>query len=171
MFEMGWRKHGLDSLGHHEVPPNPSNTLAIIHWFVDTQDIGTWLGHSPRINSLIQLCCWVGCAPTRTNTTNQDIPSKKLKLCQVSVRFMYRSPGIAGLQQSWYLYHLFQDNLNHITSWSTCLSGGATFELRHGGAFGCAIPDGETVVQTGGWQKLEEGSTRTQAKMHGFVTR
>jgi len=51
------------------------------------------------------------------------------------------------------------------------LPGGATFELRHGGAFGCAIPDGETIVQTGGWFKLEGELTRTQARMHGFVTR
>ena len=77
------------------------NTLAIIHWFVDHQDIGTRLGHPPHL--LIQLCCWVGWRPSRTSLTNQDFPSKKLKLCQVSVRLMYGSPVKAWLQDNLYV--------------------------------------------------------------------
>ena len=41
---------------------------------------------------------------------------------------------------------------------SLCSPGGETFELRHGGAGACGIPDGESIVMTGGFG-------------HSFVTR
>ena len=40
------------------------------------------------------------------------------------------------------------------------VAGGGTFELRHSGNLACAIPDGDTIVMTGGRYPIHDYVTR-----------
>ena len=141
---MGCRQHQLDSPLHYEVPPNNNGQAFIIRLlfgFVSQSFCIQYLLNSKNNNN-----------PSQSSSLSNTITARRELITRLGRRLLFPTPSsclAAVAVQQGSLQRLCQVK-NRIQASIYLIPGGGTFQLKHSGEWACGIPDGETIVLTGG---------------------